>query len=92
MKVRLAAPANSGDGMTPEMIAVVGVGVALAGLILSGQRSVNVRMDRIDARMDRLEGRMDRLESGQAELRERMAHLEGLLEGLREAIVHRAAA
>ena len=78
--------------MTPEMIAVVGVGVALAGLILSGQRSVNVRMDRIDARMDRLEGRMGRLESGQAELRERMAHLEGLLEGLREAIVHRAAA
>ena len=34
----------------------------------------------------RLESRMDRLESQIGELRERMAHLEGLLEGLREAI------
>lgn len=34
---------------------------------------------------------MDKLEAGQAELRERMAHLEGQLEGHREAIVHRAA-
>ena len=29
---------------------------------------------------------MDRLESQMGELRERMAHLEGLLEGVREAI------
>ena len=36
-----------------------------------------------------LESRMDRLESQFGELRERMAHLEGLLEGLREAIARR---
>ena len=36
--------------------------------------------------------RMDRLERGQAELRERMAKLEGLLEGLREAVTGRRAA
>lgn len=37
----------------------------------------------------RLESRMDRMESQIGELRERMAHLEGLLEGLREAITRR---
>ena len=37
----------------------------------------------------RLESRMDRIESQIGELRERMAHLEGLLEGLREAITRR---
>ncbi len=71
--------------MTPEILVVLGVGIELAGLILNGQRNVTVRMDR-------LENRMDKLETGQAELRERMAYPEGLLEGLREAIVHRAAA
>ena len=40
----------------------------------------------------RLESRMDRMESQIGELRERMAHLEGLLEGLREAITRRPAA
>ncbi|MCY3874958.1 MAG: hypothetical protein OXF88_11790 [Rhodobacteraceae bacterium] len=34
---------------------------------------------------------MDRLESDQAEFHERMAHLEGPLEGLRETTVHRSA-
>ena len=85
--------------MTPEMWTVIGVGVALAGLLLNGQRDLSQRMDRLDARMgrldtrmDRLDTRMDRLETGHAELRERMAHLEGLLEGLREAVTaHRAA-
>ena len=71
--------------MTPETIAIVAVGIALAGLILNGQRIIGARLDRLDARIDKVE-------AGQAELRERMAHLEGLLEGLREAIVHRSAA
>ena len=35
---------------------------------------------------------MDKLEAGQEELRERVAHPEGLLEGFREAVVRRAAA
>lgn len=61
--------------MSPELIAILAVGVALAGLVL-----------RLGVRMDRLEDRIAALERGQAELRERMAKLEGLLEGLREAI------
>lgn len=39
----------------------------------------------------RLDGKLGALESQIGDLRERMAHLEGLLEGLREAIAHRAA-
>ena len=40
----------------------------------------------------RLDGKISGLESQISELRERMAHLEGLLEGLREAISGRARA
>ena len=48
---------------------------------------LNERMDRFEERMDRFEVRMDRLEAGQGELRERMARLEGMVDGLREAVV-----
>ena len=48
---------------------------------------LNERMDRFETRMDRFETRMDRLEAGQGELRERMARLEGMVDGLREAVV-----
>ena len=43
--------------------------------------------ERMDERMDRFEARMDRLEAGQGDLRERMARLEGMVDGLREAVV-----
>ncbi len=64
--------------MSPEIIAIVSVGVALAGLILTGQRAM--RQEIATLREDL------------AALRERMAHLEGLLEGLREAITRERAA
>ena len=64
--------------MTPEIIAIVTVGVALAGVILTSARGV--RQD-----INELRGEV-------GTLRERMAHLEGLMEGLREAIVGRAKA
>ena len=47
---------------------------------------------RMDERINGLESRFDAMEKQFGELRERMAHLEGLLEGLREAITGRAAA
>ena len=56
----------------------VTVGVALAGVILASARGV--RQD-----INELRGEV-------GTLRERMAHLEGLMEGLREAIVGRAKA
>ena len=64
--------------MTPELIAIVTVGVALAGVILTSARGV--RQD-----INELRGEI-------GTLRERMAHLEGLMEGLREAITLRARA
>ena len=47
---------------------------------------------RLDERINGLESRFDAMEKQFGELRERMAHLEGLLEGLREAITVRASA
>ena len=47
---------------------------------------------RLDERINGLDSRFDAMEKQFGELRERMAHLEGLLEGLREAITGRAAA
>lgn len=64
--------------MTPELIAIIAATVALAGLILNGNRGLSQCMGR-------LEGRLASVEREQA-------HLAGLLEGLREAISgHRAA-
>ena len=61
--------------MSPEFYAVIGAGIVLAGIIFTQSA--------------RIESRLDRLERGYADLRERMAKLEGLLEGLREAIAGR---
>lgn len=74
---------------TPEFIAILTVGVALAGLILRQGTRLEGRIDRMN---ERVEERLGRLEQGQADLRERMAKLEGLLEGLREAITGKRAA
>ena len=65
--------------MTPELTAIIAATVALAGLILNGNRALNQRMDRLETRMDRIEARLAAVEREQA-------HLAGLLEGLREAI------
>ena len=71
--------------MSGEIIAILAVGVALAGLILTSSRGLRQDMRRLDERISGLEYQI-------GELRERMAHLEGLLEGLREAITGRAKA
>ena len=74
----------------------------MIGLIAWLRADMNRRMDRLEARMnermdgiearlgermDGIEARMDRFETGLAELRERMARMEGMIDGLREAIV-----
>ena len=68
------------NGEFSALIAVVTVGIALAGLIIVSIRRLETSTN----------ARIDRLEAGLTELRERMAHLEGMLDGLREAIVGRA--
>lgn len=64
--------------MTPDVWAIIGTSVLICSLIV--------------VTTGRLGARIERVERGQAELRERMAKLEGLLEGLREAISGRRAA
>ena len=64
---------------------MLAVGATLGGLILTGNRGLRQDMRRLDERISGLESRI-------GELRERMAHREGLLEGLREAITGRARA
>ena len=78
--------------MSAELIAILAVGVAVAGLILNAQRAVGelrreVKQDTagLNKRLDDLDGRLRAVEHGQAKL-------EGLLEGLREAIAGRTAA
>ena len=82
--------------MNAEIIAIVTVGVALAGVIIASARGVRQDMARLESRLDgrigALESRLDGMNIQLGELRERMAHLEGLLEGLREAITGRARA
>ncbi len=79
--------------MTPEFWAIIGVGVALGTLILSGQHRLRGEMaameERLRGEMAAQGKRLDRVEAGLAELRERVAHVEGVLEGLRDALVAR---
>ena len=92
--------------MTLEFIAIIAVGVSLAGLILRMSRRIDRLEDRLEDRIaageqrledritaveEHLGARLAAVEQGLAELRERMARLEGLLDGLREAVGRAAA-
>ena len=72
--------------MSPEIIAIASVGVALAGLILTGQRAIRAEQAAQRQEIAALREEIAAQREDLAALRERMAHLEGLLEGLREAI------
>ena len=82
--------------MSGEIIAILGVGVALAGLILTSVRGLRQDMQTqfggLRGDIAGLRGEIAEIRAEIAQLRERMAHLEGLLEGLREAISGRATA
>lgn len=48
--------------MTPEILTLLGVGIALGGLIVGGQRSLRNAIRELQAGMSQLESRMARLE------------------------------
>ena len=77
------------------LIAVIAVGAALGGLILTSSRGLRQEMTQMEARlredMTRLREDMTRLGERVARLEHGQAKLEGLLEGLREAITGRTA-
>ena len=72
--------------MSAELIAILSVGVALAGFLAASLRNL-----RTDLRADLQQVRADvrALETRVAAVEQGQARLEGLLEGLREAIVGR---
>ena len=70
--------------MNADIVGFVGLAALLVTLIAWLRADTHRYMDRLEARLNE---RMDRLEAGQGELRERMARLEGMVDGLREAVV-----
>ena len=81
------------ESLTPELIAILGVGIALAGLVLKGQQSLGARIDGVESslgvRMDRLEARMDSFETEMREIRDRLSRIEGKMDFLEAYIVGR---
>ena len=79
--------------MSPELIAILAVGVALAGLMQWEHQRLGARKDGRGARMDRLEAEMkevrDRLEAEMKEVRDRLGRLEGKMDFLDRHIVRR---
>ena len=90
-----------------EVIAMIAVGIGISGLILNGQRNTREEIRnsearlreemqdfkaQVDARFEKVEGRLEKIEGRVGVLGLQQAKLEGLLEGLREAISGRAMA
>ena len=69
--------------MSPELIAILTIGASLGGGQLATVLWVAGRFERVDKEMADLS---EPVGTEMAELRERIARLEGLLDGLREAI------
>ena len=75
--------------MSPEIWTMIGLSLALAGLILAQYRFTRQNINRVE---EKLEKKIEAIREEISTLRECMAKLEGLLEGLREAITGRRAA
>ena len=79
--------------MTPEAWTVIGTGVVVLIAVATSHRHLRDEFRReMRAFRDEIRGEMNQIHADVGGLRERMAKLEGLLEGLREAITGRKAA
>ena len=75
--------------MSNELIAILSVGIALAAMMLTQIRNLRTDLTKL------IEGQaieIAEIKKDVHALGERMAHLEGLVEGLKEAVVARFAA
>ena len=77
--------------MSPELIAILAVGIALAGLILNGLRGVNTRLDGFDKRMDGFDKRMDGFDKRLRAVETALAEVKGQLTIVRDYISGRNA-
>ncbi|MCY3837944.1 MAG: hypothetical protein OXH09_04730 [Gammaproteobacteria bacterium] len=77
--------------MEPESWTVIGTGIVILIAIAGSNRSLchefNTRLKYLEEEVRRIDGDLKRLE---LEMRERLARLEGLFEGMRESILERA--
>ncbi len=82
--------------MTIEIGGFIGLAALMVGLFAWLRQDINRLETRMDVRLSEIETRISEVETNMntqsSELRERMAKLEGLLEGLRESITGRRAA
>ena len=62
--------------MTPELTAIIAATVALAGLILNGNRALNQRLDRLETRLDRLETGVGQMEARLSQVEARLSQVE----------------
>ena len=82
---------------SPGIIPIVLTGMGMVAAVLLGVRGIVARYDdrvrnRMEALRDRIDAQGKETTEQLGQLRERMAKLEGLLEGLREAITGKRAA
>ena len=77
--------------MEPESWTVIGTGIVILIAIAASNRSLrqefNERLKHLEEEIKRIDGDLKRLE---LEMRERLARLEGLFEGMRDSIMERA--
>ena len=66
-------------GLSPELIAILAVGVALAGVMLT---MMTLMMDSFDKDLSAVREEVEELRAGQVELRERMVRVESKLDVL----------
>ena len=85
--------------MTPEIYTIVATAIALAGLILNNQRATAKSIAELRRDMNALDKKLsqgiaelrEQMNRGLAALGERVARLDGLVEGLRDAVTGKAA-
>ena len=68
--------------MTPELIGIITVGIALAALNFTMFNMLNKRLERLEDRVASLESRV-------SDMDRRLARLEGLIDGIRESLFDR---
>ena len=81
--------------MSPEMYAIFAVAIALAGLILNGHRTLGASVGDLRRELNDVRREIDDLRNEMhrdiTALGERVARLEGLVEGLRDTVAGKAA-
>ena len=69
-------------GVTPETLSIAAVGIALAGVILTGQRRMKSEIAALKQEVSEMNARLARLEGVVSEMAARLLRLEGAVNGM----------